>query len=97
MPRSSDLPKEPRSRLVLTVVAMALVVALVPAGVRAAGDLVSLVDGDGNSKAQVDGGKLRVGDGNGPLTVNGKVVVAPKPGKALPVRAVGVRVQDSKD
>ena len=59
------------------VTATAIIVALaIPTAVGAAGSLVTLVDSDGPSEAQVDAGKLRVGDGDGnpnSLTVNGVV------------------------
>jgi hypothetical protein len=60
-------------QLVSLGVVLAVAVLLSPAGASAAGSLVSIVDGNGDSKAQVDSGKLRVGDGNGALTVNGSV------------------------
>ena len=51
-------------------------VLLLPQGVDAAAPaLMRLVDGDGSSNAQVDGGKVRVGDGDGAMTVNGTVSV----------------------
>ena len=49
---------------------------LLPVGARAAGQLVTLVDPIDSSKTRVDDGKLRVGDGNGSLTVDGSVRVA---------------------
>ena len=61
----------------LTGVLCALVAAaiLVPVGVEAGGiTLVRLQDGDSTAKAQVDGGRLVVGDKNGgPMTVDGEV------------------------
>ena len=42
---------------------------LLPVGANAAGTLMTIVDPDSNSKAQVDAGRLRVGDGDGPLNV----------------------------
>ena len=63
-------------RAVAIVVALMVGVLLLPQGVEAAAPaLMRLVDGDGSSKVQVDGGRIRVGDGDGPLTVNGKVSV----------------------
>jgi hypothetical protein len=55
-----------------------LVTLAIPAAVDAAGTLVTLVDSDGPSQAQVDGGKLRVGDGGAKLSVddgNGSLTV----------------------
>jgi len=46
---------------------------LLPVGATAAGQLVTIVDEDSSSTAQVDDGFLRVGDGTGPLTVDGTV------------------------
>ncbi|MDQ4095569.1 MAG: hypothetical protein M3174_05110 [Actinomycetota bacterium] len=46
---------------------------LVPTGVNAAVDAFRLQDADSSNKAQVDGGKLSVGDGRGKLTVDGDV------------------------
>ena len=61
-------------QLAAIVGVVAFVAALVPVGAGAAGEtLVHLVDGDGTSKAQVDNGKVRIGDGSGPVTVNGTV------------------------
>jgi len=49
-------------------------IALTPIGVQAAGQLASIVDNDSDTDvAQVDSGKLRVGDGSGNLTVDGTV------------------------
>jgi hypothetical protein len=61
----------------LVAAGLVLIVALLlsPVGASAAGSLVSIVDGNGDSKAQVDAGKLRIGDSDGPLTVNGSVLV----------------------
>ena len=61
------------SRIVVQSVLIAALVALfVPVGARAASQLVTLVDQDGN-KAQIDSAKLRIGDGAGALTVDGAV------------------------
>ncbi len=55
-------------------VAVAAIAALLPFGATAAGEqLVRLVDGNGTSKAEVDNGKVRVGDGSGPVSVDGRV------------------------
>ena len=61
------------ARIVLqSVLTAALVALFVPVGALATSQLVTLVDPDG-TRAQVDGGELRVGDGAGALTVNGTV------------------------
>jgi hypothetical protein len=57
---------------------------LVPVAAHAVGSIVSIQDGDGSSKAQVDFGKLRVGDGSGSLTVDGGVRVTN--GSTAPVK-----------
>jgi hypothetical protein len=49
----------------------AIIAILAPVSVIAATGMVKIQDGNGNSKAQVDGGRLRVGDGSGAITVNG--------------------------
>jgi hypothetical protein len=49
---------------------------LVPTGVNAAASLFRLQDADSSVLAQVDGGKLRVGDGGGGLTVDGNVGIS---------------------
>lgn len=55
----------------------AIVAILAPVGAGAARTLVvKLKDADGGSKAQVDQGKVRIGDGKGGLTVDGTVNVA---------------------
>jgi hypothetical protein len=55
---------------------VAIVAVAMPLGVKAAANLVVVKDADSASKAQVDSGKLRVGDGAGPLSVNGSVNVS---------------------
>ena len=62
-------------RSALSAVAfVALGAVLAPAAGHAAGTLMTLVDSDSATQAQVDGdGRLRVGDGTGPLTVDGTV------------------------
>ena len=62
-------------RSALTAVALvALGAVLAPAAGHAAGTLMTLVDSDSATQAQVDGdGRLRVGDGTGPITVDGTV------------------------
>ena len=70
------------------VAATAVVMGLAaPLGAVAAGQLVTLVDDDTPTKAQVDtGGKLRVGDGAGSLTVNGSVNVTSSPADPVSAR-----------
>ena len=67
----------PRQVLVLVLVICATIV-LTPATVVAAGSLMTLVDPSTGSKARVDAGRLRVGDGSGPLTVDGAVRAVPQ-------------------
>ena len=65
-----------RFLLVFAVTAFALTV--LPAGVEATGPaLMRLVDGNSDARAQVDDGRVRVGDGSGALTVNGAVLAQP--------------------
>jgi hypothetical protein len=60
-------------RIVAVLLAAALAAIVVPVGVEAAGPaLVRLVDGDSATKVQVDGGKVRVGDGSGAVTTDAK-------------------------
>lgn len=62
--------------IVLVVVSVSAALVLTPVGVMAAASqLVTLKDPTTSSKAKVDAGKLRIGDGSGPLTVNGSVTV----------------------
>ena len=62
------------TRTIMTAVTVATVMALLmPVGAQAAGQLMTIVDANSDAKAQVDSGKLRVGDGNGAMTVNGTV------------------------
>ena len=62
------------TRTILTAVTVASVMALLlPVGAQAAGQLMTIVDADSNAKVQVEDGKLRVGDGNGAMTVDGAV------------------------
>jgi hypothetical protein len=49
----------------------AVVAVLAPVTVVAATGMIKIQDGNGDSKAQVDAGSLRVGDGSGAMTVNG--------------------------
>ena len=70
------------SRRALTLLGLGAIVAvLAPVSVIAATSVIKIQDGNGGSKAQVDGGRLRVGDGSGAITVdgtgaNGRVPVA---------------------
>jgi hypothetical protein len=71
--------RTPTIRLFLMVIAAVTWFAvMLPIGARAAGQLVTLVDPTTDSKARVDSGKLRVGDGSGALTVNGSVATTPQ-------------------
>ncbi len=79
--RRSPAPGMPEgplpSQSVGMVMAFMLAVVMLPAGVQAAGQLVSIVDSDSDKdQVKVDAGKLRVGDGAGKLTVDGAVNVA---------------------
>ena len=66
------------TRTILTAATVAtVIVLLLPVGAQAAGQLMTIVDADSATKAHVDGGKLRVGDGNGAMTVNGQVAARP--------------------
>ena len=62
-------------RLIGVLCAIVAAAVLVPVGVEAGGPvLVRLQDGDSQAKAQVDNGRLVVGDKNGgPVTVDGQV------------------------
>jgi hypothetical protein len=57
------------------VIALCIAIVLTPVSVMAAtGQLVNITDPvKKSSSARVDGGKLRVGDGSGPMTVDGTV------------------------
>ena len=62
-------------KIVLALALLAsLLAVLLPVAAGAAGQLFTIVDSDSNVQAQVDGGKLRVGDGAGKLTVDGTIV-----------------------
>ena len=66
------------TRTILTAATVAaVIVLLLPVGAQAAGQLMTIVDPTSGAKAQVDGGKLRVGDGSGAMTVNGQVAARP--------------------
>jgi hypothetical protein len=61
-------------QLVSLLAILVLGVVLLPTGVQAVGQLMSIVDEDSDADlAQVDAGSLRVGDGSGALTVDGTV------------------------
>ena len=61
-------------QLAAVVVALSFAFVLYPAGAHAAGTLMTIVDPTTTSKAKVDTtGALKVGDGTGPLTVDGGV------------------------
>jgi hypothetical protein len=70
-------------QFVMVVAAVTLFALLLPVGAKAAGQLVTLTDSTTSSKARVDSGKLRVGDGSGPLTIDGQVATA----AAIPAKA----------
>ncbi len=59
----------PMRTLTAFVAAVALIAVLAPAGVDAAAEVFVLKDANSSSKAQVDDGELRVGDGRGPISV----------------------------
>ena len=67
--------KESRQWLVGALFGALAVLLSYPVAADAAGQLVTLVDTDGTSQTQVDNGALRVGDGSGPLTVDGSLGV----------------------
>lgn len=60
--------------IVVIVVSVSAALILAPVGVMAAaGQLVTITDPSTTSKARVDSGKLRIGDGSGVVTVDGTV------------------------
>ncbi len=61
------------AKSVLVLLGVAVAAVLVPVGVQAAGQLVTIVDDDTADAAQVEGGRLLVGDGGDALTVEGSV------------------------
>src|SRR6266542_4193978 len=67
-------------QFILIMTALTWFALLLPVGARATGQLVTLVDPSTSSKARVDAGKLRVGDGSGALSVDGRVGRYPAPG-----------------
>ena len=83
-----DTPRTSRSLLKLgftIFTALAAASLIVPIGAQAAGQLVTLVDSDGDSQTQVDDGELRIGDGTGPLTVDGVVATRAEEAGSTPV------------
>jgi hypothetical protein len=58
------------------VTAACIGLVLAPLGVKAATDSVVIRDNNTQQRANVSGGELHVGDGNGALTVNGTVQVS---------------------
>ena len=85
----------PRGRGTSVAVALTGVVVLallVPRAAGAVNQLVSIVDGDGTSKAQVDNGKLRVGDGAGKLSIDGAIRISNTTDKPIPIRGFGAPV-----
>ena len=64
---------------VALVAALLIAMMMAPAVATAAGTLVSIVDPSSGAKAHVSDGRLQVGDGTGPLTVNGNVNVGNLP------------------
>ena len=75
-------------QVVTMVVAVCAAVVLAPAGAIAAATLLTIQDPSNGSKARVDAGRLRVGDGSGSLTVDGST------GPAVPAKpfAVSARI-----
>lgn len=61
------------NHVVAVVVSLCAAAVLAPATAIAATTLVQLVDPHTGSRAKVDSGKVRVGDGSGALTVDGTV------------------------
>ena len=70
------------------VVAICAAAVLAPISAQAVGTAVNIVDAVTGSKAKVDAGKVRIGDGSGALTVDG--IVAPAV-PAKPLAAHGFR------
>jgi hypothetical protein len=58
-------------------------VMFMPLGIEAATNLVVIKDADSTGKVQVDAGRLRVGDGAGPMTVDGTVGISGTPTVAV--------------
>ncbi|GAA1941401.1 hypothetical protein [Nocardioides marmoribigeumensis] len=74
-------------QVVVMVVAVCAAVALAPAGAIAAATLMTISDPSNGSRARVDAGRLRVGDGTGALTVDGTT------GPAVPAKPFAVTAQ----
>ncbi len=82
---NASMTSAPQGRAILFALVLAIVLA--PIGAQAADKLISIVDDDSASVAQVDSGSLRIGDGSGPVTVDGSVRSAPGPvGDAVQAR-----------
>jgi hypothetical protein len=65
-------------RVLALAVSIAAAALLVPVGVEAAApELVRLQDGNGDSRAEVKDGEVQVGDGKGPVTVDGDTMGKP--------------------
>jgi hypothetical protein len=66
-------------QLVTLMAALLIAVVLIPTGASALGSLVTIEDATSTRRARVDvGGKLRVGDGTGDLSVDGTVGTFPE-------------------
>ena len=59
--------------IVLVTVSVLLGALLAPVAATATSSLVTLFDPRSDSRARIDNGDLRIGDGNGPVTVDGSV------------------------
>ena len=59
------------------LLALTLAIQSSPAAEAAASQLMSLYDPISHSRARIDSGKVRVGDGSGPVTVDGSLKTAP--------------------
>src|SRR4051794_8485574 len=79
-------PRRPNATMVVAF--LALVVALGGTAFAATGQLVNIADGTNAAQlARVDSGKVRVGDGSGPVTVDGTVTTQ----SALPTQFFRVK------
>lgn len=86
--RQASMPHNRRftPRQIITLVAIVMVGAvLIPTAVYAAATIVKIEDADSTTLAQVDAGKLRVGDGGGGLTVDGNVGISQSSNTVQPV------------
>ena len=62
-------------RTLLSAIVIGVIVGLMhPIGAGAAGSLMTIVDANSDAKAQVEGGKLRIGDGDDLVTTDGRTV-----------------------